>query len=481
MLLQQNHTEFYKWWLPGLAAAASIVAGVVLEENILIALPFVVVVVLLIVPVEIRQLFFLLLFFIPLSTEYNVTGSLSTDFPDEGLMLLLTGAIFAFSILKPGFFPSELKYSSLFLIVLVQLLWICITILFSYQPVLSIKYALAKVWYIVPFIVGTQLFLKTREDYTKASKALIFAMLIPIILSLIRHALTGFTFESVNFTLNPFFRNHVSYSAMIVCLIPVLFVWYYFEEGIIKKGIVFLIVLFLAALFFSYSRGAWLCIISGYIAWWAIRKKMLLKLLALATVISIISVSWLIAEDNYMRFAPDYNKTYFRTNFGEHMQATYQLKDISTMERFYRWVAGIRMIGQEPLTGFGPNTFYRNYKQYTVASFKTWVSANEEKSTVHNYFLLVTIEQGFLGLLLFCCLLYFMFATVVKAWHTLSDSFDRVLAMVCGVVLTMILTLNLLSDLIETDKTGGLFFLILGILIQLQLKMKAQHSQTALL
>lgn len=476
MLLQRNHNEFYSWWLPGLVAAAFIVTGIVLEEKILVVLPFVFIAGLWLIATDIKQLFFLLLFCIPLSTEYNVTGSLSTDFPDEGLMLLLTGAIIAFSILKPGFFPVKLKYSSLFLILLCQLVWIAVTILFSYQPLLSFKYGLAKIWYIVPFIIGTQIFLQTKEDYIKASKALVFSMTIPIALSLVRHAAAGFTFESINFTLDPFFRNHVSYSAMIVCTAPVILAWYAESGDKTRKITALLFVLFLVALFFSYSRGAWLCLITGYLTWWAIRKKILMKLIAAAAVFVTISVSWLITDDNYMKFAPDYDKTYFRTNFGDHMQATYQLKDISTMERFYRWVAGMRMISEEPVTGFGPNTFYRNYKQYTVAAFKTWVSANEEKSTVHNYFLLVTIEQGFLGLILFCLLLYIMFATIVKSYHLLNDPFDRLLAMVCGVMLSMIITLNLLSDLIETDKTGGLFFLILGTIIQLQIKLHQQKS-----
>jgi len=42
----------------------------------------------------------------------------------------------------------------------------------------------------------------------------------------------------------------------------------------------------------------------------------------------------------------------------------------------------------------------------------------------------------------------------------------------CGVILSMIITLNLLSDLIETDKIGSLFFIILGLLIHLEYKMR---------
>ena len=139
----------------------------------------------------------------------------------------------------------------------------------------------------------------------------------------------------------------------------------------------------------------------------------------------------------------------------------------------------MRMVKEEWLTGFGPNNFYNNYKKYTVAAFKTWVSENKARSSVHNYFLLVTIEQGFPGLLLFCWLLYVMFQTSMRAFHRLKNPFDKTVAMLCGVVLTMIITLNLLSDLIETDKIGGLFFLILGLLMQLQFKINRQQEPSA--
>ena len=139
------------------------------------------------------------------------------------------------------------------------------------------------------------------------------------------------------------------------------------------------------------------------------------------------------------------------------------------------------MLNEEKMHGFGPNSFTIYYKEYTVTAFKTWVSSNEEKSSVHNYFLLIAIEQGLPGLILLISLLIYMFAVAVKAYHTLHDPFERSLAMLCAVVLSMIVTLNLLSDLIETDKIGSLYFIILGLLIRLQVKVNEQNKQAVLL
>ncbi len=475
MLRLFTKEEIMKWWLPSLAAVIFIVMGILLEENLLLIIPFVVLAAF-VFSSDIRKLYFALLFVIPLSTEFSVTATLSTDLPDEPMMLLLSGSLIVIMILKPSVFPAQIKKSGLFLLVLLQLTWMTVTMFFSYETLLSVKYILAKTWFLMAFVVGGMIFLKTKEDFILASKALIFSMLIPVVISLIRHASKGFTFESVNETLSPFFRNHVNYSALIVCLLPVLFMWRYYSTGQSKKWITACILLFLAALLFAYSRGAWLCLITGAVTWLAIKKRFLLSLIFTIILITATGLFWLVQNENYLKFAPDFNTTTQHANIAEHLEATYTLKDMSTMERFYRWIAGLKMVNEELLKGYGPNTFSLHYKEYTVDAFKTWVSSNEEQSSVHNYFLLVSIEQGIPGLLLLVVLLISMFSIAIKGYHTLKEPFGRSLSMLCGVILSMIVTLNLLSDLIETDKIGSIFFIVLGMLIHLQVKMKEEKN-----
>ncbi|MEJ8817196.1 O-antigen ligase family protein [Lacibacter sp. H407] len=472
--------ELINYWLPALAAIACFVLGVVLDEKILLILPFAVLAILLFT-INVRYLFFALLVAVPLSTEFAVTDTLSTDLPDEPMMLLLSGSLVCILLIKPSLFPVELKKSSLFFLLLLQLSWTLVTVFFSHEVWLSVKYSLAKTWFILAFVVGSLLFLRTKKDLVLASKCLIFSMLLPVCVSLIRHAEKGFTFESINSTLDPFFRNHVNYSALLVCLFPILFVWHHFAVGRLRTWILVCMGLFLAALFFAYSRGAWLCLLSGVIAWVAVKRKFLLSLIMAVIILAALSLFWLVQEDNYLKFAPDFNTTTQHTNFNEHLEATYTLKDMSTMERFYRWIAGIKMVNKEKLKGYGPNTFTIYYKEYTVAAFKTWVSKNEEKSSVHNYFLLIAIEQGIPGLLLLIILLFGMFAIAVKGYHVLNDQFERSLSMLCAVVLSMVVTLNLLSDLIETDKIGSIYFLLLGLLIRVQVKINQQQTNNAAL
>jgi O-antigen ligase len=94
------------------------------------------------------------------------------------------------------------------------------------------------------------------------------------------------------------------------------------------------------------------------------------------------------------------------------------------------------------------------------------VSDNPERSTVHNYFLLILVEQGIPGLLIFCLLLYVLLSAAHRQYHAAEDLFDRAIAAGILAVLSMIILLNMLSDLIETDKVGSIFFICIGLLLR---------------
>jgi O-antigen ligase len=415
--------------------------------------------------------FYGLLFSLPLSFEYNFSSTLGTDIPDEFLMLLTSGLFLVYALYNRKAISHEIKTHPLIFLLTILFSWMLVAILFSTHPLISVKYGLAKTWYLGAFVLAPLLVFTNKASIRMAAILLAGSMLLITLIALVRHGLTGFSFASVNEAVSPFFRNHVNYSAMLVCLQPVWFAFYHSTKSKVQRWFILLVIgLSLAALFFSYARGAWLALVAGAFAFMLIRKRKLVTAYILFILLAIAAFLWLRQENNYLRFAHNYQRTVFHKNFGEHLVATYKLKDVSTAERFYRWIAGVRMVKDQPLTGFGPNTFYENYKPYGVPAFKTWVSDNPEHSTVHNYFLLMVIEQGYPGLLFFLLLLGVMLWYAQRLWHRTKDLFYKAVAMVTGVILVMIITVNCLSDLIETDKVGSLFFLCLSLLIAVDLQ-----------
>jgi O-antigen ligase len=104
------------------------------------------------------------------------------------------------------------------------------------------------------------------------------------------------------------------------------------------------------------------------------------------------------------------------------------------------------------------------------------VSNNPEHSTVHNYFILTAVEQGIPGLLLFILLAGFLLYYAQYLYHRITDDFYKRVVMTMGIIMGMILTVNFLSDLIETDKIGSLFFLCLSMLVIVDLNTRSNPA-----
>ena len=303
-------------------------------------------------------IYLLLLFTLPFSIEYSFSDSLSTDIPDEGLMWLVSLLALIHVANKEVSLESKLRHPLVYLLGL-HLAWILLTIVFSSNHLLSLKFFLAKSWYIISFLIAPLILLNDKRRIRLAAMVLLGSILLAMLIILVRHAFLGFSFASINEAAEWFFRNHVNYSAMLVCAFPMLLAFYLLSTSTSKrKFIVIVSLVTLVALYFTYARGAWLALAAGGVSWWLIRKKWLVQSWLLAIVFALLMIFWLKSDNRYLRYAHDFNTTIFHENFQQHLIATYQLKDVSTAERFYRWIAGIRMIGDKPLTGFGPSTFY---------------------------------------------------------------------------------------------------------------------------
>ncbi len=413
-----------------------------------------------------EAVFYLLLFSLPLSFEYSFSSSLGTDIPDELLMIFVSGLFIAYWVFSPEAISKKSLKHPLLLLLFISFGWLVITVLFSTESFLSLKYLLAKCWYAGAFVIAPLIIFKEKKSIKLAAAAIAGSMFLIAVIALLRHYYYEFRFANINDAVYPFFRNHVNYSAMLVCTIPILFA--FFSTGKTKNLKLLMacaILITFIALFFSYARGAWLALFVGMIAYWLIKKRLLIYAFLASIILVAGSLIWLKNNDRYLRYSNDYKTTIFHNNFAEHLVATYKLKDVSTAERFYRWIAGVRMIKDNRLTGYGPNTFYDNYKGYAVPAFKTWVSDNKDHSTVHNYFLLTAIEQGLPGLLFFVVLIGGMLYYAQYLYHRVKDIFYKTTAITVGVIVTMIIVVNFLSDLIETDKIGSLFFLCLATLV----------------
>lgn len=474
----------YQYYTAAILFFVCIVLFVFFQSNYILAVPFIWLLFSFVFDFCVKRtadLFWLLILAIPLSTELNITSSLGIDFPDEILMMLLTGLVLFKILHQPNFFPANLTKEPLFLLVCCIMGWTFISACFADNPILSMKFFLARIWFIIPFVIVPQILLQSQSSIRKFALILLVPMFLIVVQVLVRQAFYGFNFVDVKKAMNPFFRNHVNYSSMLVCLLVPAISMRFLTKGDNKyhRFLTLAILIGFIALFFSYSRGAWLALLVGFVFAFMMKWGWVKKAIVVTLVLLIAASSWLMLDYHYMRFAPDHDHTIFHTNFSEHIASTVTLKDVSNAERFYRWVAGYRMFVERPVTGFGPNNFYSSYRPYTINVFQTWVSNNPEHSTIHNYFLLTLAEQGIPGLLLFAWLWLGMLFRLQYLYNHLQNNYYRIVTLCVAVVLAMMVSINFMSDMIETDKIGSLFWLCLGFVFIINRKLEEEYSTIA--
>ena len=457
----------------------TVFAGILTEEPLFFAAPVAFLIAYQLV-INYKVIFYILLIVTPPAVEYYSDSGFSTTLPTEPLMIILMFTFIFIVSMKKEIVSRKFLLHPVTIILYIHYLWILITMIYSTDVVISLKFLLAKTWYVVTFYFLAGLIIKNVNDFKKVFWCLFVPTLVLVISTLLRHWNYQFRFSEVNKTMVPWFRNHVNYAVFLALLLPFIFIaskWY--EKYSWQRMLLnFSKVVFLLAIYFSYTRSSWLSVGAAFIALFIIRHNKLIPAIAIASTGVIIFVISLIHNNRYLDYAPEFSKTIYHSDFSEHMAATTTLQDVSSAERIYRWVAAIHMIKDKPVMGFGPGEFYDNYRHYTVNKFITYISRNDEHSTVHNYYLMVTVEQGFIGLAIWITFIFTILVYGQKLYLRAKEKQDKNFIMALTLSIITILVNISLSDLIEADKIGTSFFLFIALLVNMDIYLKNKKQLT---
>ncbi|MFM1932591.1 MAG: hypothetical protein RL226_1894, partial [Bacteroidota bacterium] len=107
-------------------------------------------------------------------------------------------------------------------VIYAMLVWIFLTSITSEFPVVSFKFLLARLWFIAGFyFLMVQLF--TRVSRIRLIMMLyLFPLALVVIRTVIRHAGYGFEKNAGHWVMEPFFKDHTSYGAVLAMYIPVI-------------------------------------------------------------------------------------------------------------------------------------------------------------------------------------------------------------------------------------------------------------------
>ena len=463
------------WLRWGAALIALAVAGAAFfQQPLALAVPLAVIYALVLV-YDWRAVYWALVFFIPFSIDLSYLGlPLSTSLPDEPMMMAFVPVTAALLLSRREALPRWWARHPLMLLLGLQFVWLIVAVIFSKEPLLSVKFLAAKVWFLTSFLVLPVWLFREKRHFVLAFRLFLCALAFTACIILYRHSRVYFDFMRIHEAIGVLYYNRVEYSTVLsmfyglMCAaLPLT------PRGSVQRWVLIgLLALFLPAIYFTFARAAILALVFMFGMNLAVRwRKAPVAILAFYLLVGS-TVAWLIRDNKYYDLRPDFNKTYTHTTLSDHLIATFKGEDMSSMERFYRWIACARMSQERPWTGYGPNAFYFYYKRHAVTAFRTWVSRNDERSTTHNYFLFMLVEQGWPAMLLYAILVVAFFHHAQKVYHRFKGR-DRFYAHVTmGLVMMFAAGFinNFFSEMIETHKVGALFYLSIVLLVVLDRK-----------
>jgi O-antigen ligase len=432
--------------------------------------------------VDFRQLYWLLIAAIPISTEIVLPNGLGTDLPTEPLIVGLMLLFGVFVLQHLSRLSTDLLRHPITLLLLLHVSWIACTTITSDLFVVSLKFLFAKIWYVVTFYGLTAYLVRDEADFRRLFWIFFWPFLAVVVIVMTRHALLGFSFQGIHSIMHPFQRNHVNYAATLSIFYPFLVMmlgqarrwsWQY----LLLLGTVLLV---FVAIYFSFTRAAYVALFAAAGMYYVIRWRLTRFALLGTGLAVVIGVVYFVHENTYLDYAPNYDRTISHEQFDNLIEATYKMEDISTMERVYRWVAAGHMAPERPLLGWGPGNFVNFYKPFAVTSFQTYVSDNPEKSGIHSYYFMTLVEQGIPGLLLFLMLLVVIFLHGERLYHRLADQpYRQQMVMTLLLSLTVIAAFLIINDQLENDKVGSFFFINLAILVNQDLFLLREKRKAA--
>ena len=312
------------------------------------------------------KLLLLTVFLTPLSVtldQLDIGTSLSL--PSEPLMFGIT-TIFVVRQLFEGDYDRKALAHPLSILILINLFWIGITAITSEMPIVSLKYFISRLWFVIPFyFLALQMF-KNYQNIGRFIWAYIIPLLLVIGYTIVGLWQAGFDEQLSQSVMTPFYPSHTSYGAIIAMFFPFIVAALY-RPGVFKVSkytLVGIAFVFSIALLFTYSRAVWVSLPVVLGLFLIIKFRIRLRTLF---VVAISLLGLLMVNIDDLIVSMERNKQDSSEEFVENFQSISNITtDDSNTERLNRWNSAIAMFMERPIVGWGPGTYQFQYAPFQV-------------------------------------------------------------------------------------------------------------------
>lgn len=409
-----------------------------------------------------KSFLFLTVFVTPMSINLvNIGSGVGFSFPVEVMLILSAiGAVTLF--IWHGMPAKNVMRHPVTQIILLQFLWIIITSTTSSYSLISAKFALSRLTYMLVFFF---LFARIFQEEGQVRRFIWTYGLgfIPIMIYAIIHlGQIGYARRFSPEMAEPFFGDHTIFGAVVAMLLPMIIIWM-FRRNIHLKGVKYNWLVWVMGglaifgLFISFSRAAWLSLILSAGLYLLLRVKVTFPMVV-GIFCLLVSMVWIFQDPLLDKMRS--NKNVSGEDFVEMAASVTSLQsDESNAERVNRWSCALRMGMDQPLTGFGPGTYESNYPPYQIKSEMTRISTMDgDRGDAHSEYLTAFSEQGFLGLGIWLLLVFALIRSGMRAFYTHTDPVLKSLSLGLLLGLFTYFIHGAVNSFLDIDKAAVLFW-----------------------
>lgn len=459
------------YWVYGISIAFIIINMILILNEFYwsLLLPLVVVVLLMYI-FALDKLLLLITFLTPLAIVIrNMDVGIGISLPTEPLMFGVL-VIFVLKLFSGFHYDKKALTHPISITVFISLSWLLITSFTSEIPIVSIKFFLARLWFVVPFyFVGIILF-KNFDNIKKFIWLYVISLVIVIFYTLINHSQYGFDEETGHWVMTPFYNDHTAYGVVLAMYIPVMLGFSLNKNSLRKNRILSFIVfvLLVIAIIFSYSRAAWVSLAFALVVF--ILVKLRVRFTWVAAVVTVLVVMFFSFQLQIIDTL-EKNQQDSSTDFVEHVTSIYNISsDASNLERINRWQAALRMFHERPFLGWGPGTYQFLYAPFQRSKEKTIISTNAgDLGNAHSEYIGPMAEQGILGLVAVLLIVTFSIITALKIYKNSDNQEVKLLSLLMLLGLITYFIHGFLNNFLDTDKASVPVWGFLGIIVALDI------------
>ncbi len=428
--------------------------------------------------IALDKLVLFIVFCTPLAINIpNIGGGVGLAIPTDPL-LFGSMLVFFLKLLFEGKFDQKLLSHPVTIAIIINLAWIGITAFSSSMPVVSFKFLLSRMWFVVTFyFLAAQMFKQPKNI-----QRYIWVYVIPFMgiigYTIYRHYTFGFDQQSANWVMSPFYNDHTVYGAILAMFMPLLLTYtvsdIYSRSTRIYIAIVFGI--YILALILSYTRAAWVSLIValGVYVVMKLRIRFTTLLIGGATALAILAMSW-----SQLQMKLEKNRQDSADDFSKHVKSISNISsDASNLERLNRWGSAFRMFEQRPFVGWGPGTYAFKYAPFQMSQEKTIISTNAgDMGNAHSEYIGPLAESGVFGMLSILLILITSITTGIKLYFRLSDPKTKMMVMALTLGIITYYIHGFLNNFLDTDKASCPFWGFIAMLVMMDITLDKTTSE----